>query len=49
MHPILDKLRNSEKQWLVDLLYAFNGGNIAKFDELKKHWQNQVGVTNSHL
>jgi len=40
-HPILDVLRNSQKQWLVDLLYSFNSGNIHRFDELKTHWVQQ--------
>ena len=26
----------------MDLLYAFNSGNISKFDELKKSWSGQV-------
>ena len=48
-HPILDVLRNSQKQWLVDLLYAFNAGNIPRFDELKTHWQNQVTAQRNRL
>merc|ERR1711935_675377 len=40
-HPILDVLRNSSKQWIVDLLYSFNSGNIPRFDELKTHWVQQ--------
>ncbi|CAH1800153.1 unnamed protein product, partial [Owenia fusiformis] len=40
-HPILDTLRNTEKQWLVDTLYAFNSGDLAKFQALKPQWQTQ--------
>ncbi|KAK6194798.1 hypothetical protein SNE40_000353 [Patella caerulea] len=40
-HPILENLKKSERAWLVDLMYAFNSGNIAKFDDLKKQWQGQ--------
>jgi hypothetical protein len=25
-HPILDSLKDTDKAWLVDLLYAFNSG-----------------------
>ena len=25
-HPILNSLKDTDKQWLVDLLYAFNAG-----------------------
>ncbi len=41
-HPILEVLKETDKQWLVDLLYAFNAGNIPKFDELKTNWAAQV-------
>ncbi|TRY87979.1 hypothetical protein DNTS_007012 [Danionella cerebrum] len=27
MHPVLESLRNTDKQWLIDTLYAFNAGN----------------------
>lgn len=49
MHPVLDKLRTNEKQWLVDLLYSFNAGNIGQFDDLKKHWQNQPDLASHEL
>ncbi|KAK2162355.1 hypothetical protein LSH36_100g10017 [Paralvinella palmiformis] len=41
-HPVLDKLKGTEKEWLVGLLYTFNSGNISRFEELKQHWQNQM-------
>jgi len=37
-HPILETLRNTPNVWLVELLYAFNSGDINKFDSMKKHW-----------
>lgn len=40
-HPILESLKGTEREWLVNLLYAFNSGNIAKFDDLKKSWVTQ--------
>jgi len=40
-HDILESLRRSDKAWLVDLLYAFNSGDMKKFDQLKTHWDSQ--------
>ncbi|XP_076349062.1 regulatory particle non-ATPase 9 [Tachypleus tridentatus] len=40
-HPILDSLRGSDKQWVIDLLYAFNSGNIDRFEEMKSSWKTQ--------
>ena len=41
-HPVLESLKQTERSWLIDLLYAFNSGDIPRFDQLKVHWQNQV-------
>ncbi|KAL2088455.1 hypothetical protein ACEWY4_015354 [Coilia grayii] len=41
MHPVLETLRNTDKQWLIDTLYAFNGGNVEKFQALKSAWGQQ--------
>ena len=41
-HPILESLKGTDKEWLVNLMYAFNSGNISKFDDLKKSWSTQV-------
>ena len=30
-HPILGALRDTDKQWLIDLLYAFNSGTTCMF------------------
>lgn len=43
MHPVLESLRNTDKQWLIDTLYAFNAGNVEKFQSLKSAWGQQVG------
>ncbi|XP_014787453.1 26S proteasome non-ATPase regulatory subunit 13 [Octopus bimaculoides] len=37
-HPIVNSLTGTNREWLVQLLYAFNSGNLAKFDSLKTHW-----------
>uniref|UniRef100_A0A8D0CVS7 Proteasome 26S subunit, non-ATPase 13 n=1 Tax=Sander lucioperca TaxID=283035 RepID=A0A8D0CVS7_SANLU len=41
MHPVLETLRNTDKQWLIDTLYAFNGGNVEKFQGFKTAWGQQ--------
>ena len=40
-HDILESLRTGDKAWLVDLLYAFNSGDMKKFDSLKPQWTTQ--------
>uniref|UniRef100_A0A667Y8Y6 26S proteasome non-ATPase regulatory subunit 13 n=1 Tax=Myripristis murdjan TaxID=586833 RepID=A0A667Y8Y6_9TELE len=42
MHPVLESLRSTDKQWLIDTLYAFNGGNVEKFQSFKSAWGQQV-------
>ncbi|XP_050316167.1 26S proteasome non-ATPase regulatory subunit 13 isoform X2 [Anthonomus grandis grandis] len=37
-HPILKSLNNTENSWLVELLFAFNSGDINKFDQMKSKW-----------
>uniref|UniRef100_A0A1Q3FE80 26S proteasome non-ATPase regulatory subunit 13 n=1 Tax=Culex tarsalis TaxID=7177 RepID=A0A1Q3FE80_CULTA len=37
-HPILDSLTGTENEWLVELLRAFNSGNINKFEQMKPKW-----------
>ncbi|KAJ8315045.1 hypothetical protein KUTeg_007196 [Tegillarca granosa] len=48
-HPILESLKGTDKDWLVDLLYAFNSGNIAKFEDLKKKWATQPDLAASEI
>lgn len=45
MHPVLESLRNTDKQWLIDTLYAFNAGNVEKFQGFKSAWGQQVRIT----
>jgi len=40
-HPILSLLKGSSSEWLLDLLFAFNEGNIAKFESMKAQWSTQ--------
>ncbi|XP_055716028.1 26S proteasome non-ATPase regulatory subunit 13 [Phlebotomus papatasi] len=37
-HPILQSLTRTENDWLIDLLKAFNSGDINKFESMKPKW-----------
>ncbi|KAF7707766.1 hypothetical protein HF521_018984 [Silurus meridionalis] len=41
MHPVLESLKNTDKQWLIETLFAFNSGNVEKFQALKSAWGQQ--------
>jgi len=40
-HKILESLKGTENEWLIELLYAFNSGDVAKFRQLKPKWKTQ--------
>uniref|UniRef100_A0A8D8WDG5 26S proteasome non-ATPase regulatory subunit 13 n=2 Tax=Cacopsylla melanoneura TaxID=428564 RepID=A0A8D8WDG5_9HEMI len=37
-HPILDSLQETPNAWLVELLQAFNAGDIDKFEHMRPQW-----------
>ncbi|KAF5281719.1 hypothetical protein FQA39_LY17740 [Lamprigera yunnana] len=37
-HTILESLKSTENSWLIDLLQAFNSGDITKFENMKPKW-----------
>ncbi|CAO3631551.1 unnamed protein product [Cunninghamella blakesleeana] len=41
MHPVLDSLTNTDNDWLRTLLFAFNNGDIGKFEALAPHFSKQ--------
>uniref|UniRef100_A0A8C6CQM8 26S proteasome non-ATPase regulatory subunit 13 n=1 Tax=Moschus moschiferus TaxID=68415 RepID=A0A8C6CQM8_MOSMO len=45
MHPVLESLRDTDRQWLIDTLYAFNSGNVERFQTLKTAWGQQMTFT----
>uniref|UniRef100_A0A2K6GG38 26S proteasome non-ATPase regulatory subunit 13 n=1 Tax=Propithecus coquereli TaxID=379532 RepID=A0A2K6GG38_PROCO len=49
MHPVLESLRSTDRQWLIDTLYAFNSGNVERFQTLKTAWGQQVGLHDARL
>lgn len=42
MHPILDSWTGTEHEWLRTLLFAFNAGDIGKFESLAGHFSELV-------
>lgn len=38
IHPILESLKNTENEWLIQLLNAFNKGDIITFEKMKPQW-----------
>jgi len=40
-HPVLASLQGGEHEWLIEVLQAFNSGNVAKFRLLKPKWATQ--------
>ncbi|CAB4036714.1 26S proteasome non-ATPase regulatory subunit 13, partial [Paramuricea clavata] len=48
-HPILDSIKSSEHQWIVDLLFAFNSGNIPRFESMKPIWTKQPDLESHEL
>jgi len=44
-HKILDSLKGGENEWLIDILFAFNSGDVGKFRALKPKWSTQPDLT----
>lgn len=40
-HDVLKALEGTDEHWLIDLLLAFNTGNIEKFRQLESKWKTQ--------
>jgi len=40
-HKILESLKGTENEWLIDLLFAFNSGQVERFRQLKPKWSTQ--------
>jgi len=45
-HPILSSLKGTAESWLVDLLFAFNSGDLKKFESLRPVWSKQDDLRN---
>jgi len=40
-HKVLESLKGGENEWLIDILFAFNSGDVSKFRALKPKWSSQ--------
>ncbi|CAB3360789.1 Hypothetical predicted protein [Cloeon dipterum] len=38
-HPVLESLEGTPAVWIKHLLLAFNQGDIAKFEQMRPHWE----------
>lgn len=43
-HPILETLKGSSSEWLLELLLVFNQGNIRKFESMRPQWSTQLDL-----
>jgi len=48
-HPVLDTLKETENGWLVDLLLAFNTGDVERFRQLKSKWSTQADLAANEI
>lgn len=48
-HPVLESLKSTENSWLVDLLHAFNSGDITKFENMKPKWASVADLAAQEL
>ena len=43
-HDIISSLQNSNQSWLIQLLEAFNCGDITKFQATAPQWRSQTDL-----
>ncbi|KZT50891.1 PCI-domain-containing protein [Calocera cornea HHB12733] len=48
MHPILDSLTGSQYEWIRDLLFVFNSGNIGKFEVIATQFSREPILAVNH-
>lgn len=48
-HAVLESLKSTENAWLVELLYAFNSGDITKFETMKAKWSTVADLAAQEL
>lgn len=37
-HPIVDSLHGTDNAWVIELLHAFNNGDIARYEAMRPTW-----------
>ncbi|OXU31533.1 hypothetical protein TSAR_013249 [Trichomalopsis sarcophagae] len=48
-HPVLESLKGTPNSWLIDLLQAFNAGDIASLEKLKPQWSKVADLAAQEL
>ncbi|KYN03284.1 PREDICTED: 26S proteasome non-ATPase regulatory subunit 13 [Cyphomyrmex costatus] len=48
-HPVLESLKGTPNNWLVDLLQAFNAGDIVALERLKPQWSKVADLAAQEL
>lgn len=48
-HPVLQSLKGTPNSWLIDLLQAFNAGDIAALERLKPQWSKVADLVAQEL
>lgn len=48
-HPVLETLKSTANAWLVELLLAFNSGDINKFESMKPQWSSIADLAAQEL
>ncbi|KAK2580072.1 hypothetical protein KPH14_012355 [Odynerus spinipes] len=48
-HPVLESLKGTPNSWLIDLLQAFNAGNIVALEKLKPQWSKVADLAAQEL
>ncbi|XP_014218731.1 26S proteasome non-ATPase regulatory subunit 13 [Copidosoma floridanum] len=48
-HPVLESLKETPNSWLVDLLQAFNSGDIVALERLKPQWSKVADLAAQEL
>jgi len=48
-HKVLQSLKGTENAWLIDLLFVFNSGDVAKFRAMKAQWSSQADLAKNEM
>lgn len=48
-HPVLDSLKTTDSGWLVDLLFAFNSGDLGKYEAMRPQWSSIADLSAQEL
>lgn len=46
-HPVLNALNGTPNEWLVQLLMAFNSGDVGTYEKLRTSWQKQPDLNSN--